>query len=61
MHYFNFHTNRFTNQKLVFELVNQYQLDLDDTIPYYSIGIHPWYIKENNINEELLIIEAKMD
>ncbi len=61
MHYFNFHTHRFTNQNSVFELVNQYPLDFDATIPYYSIGIHPWYINENNIYKELQIIESKMD
>jgi len=61
MHYFNFHTHRFTNQKSVFELVNQYPLAFDATIPFYSIGIHPWYINENNTIEELQIIASKLD
>jgi len=44
----------------VFELVNQYPLDFHATIPYYSIGIHPWHINEKNINKELQIIESKI-
>jgi TatD DNase family protein len=28
----------------VLELVNQYPQEFDDAIPFYSIGIHPWYI-----------------
>ncbi|MEO7977255.1 TatD family hydrolase [Flavobacterium sp.] len=60
MDFFNLHTHQFTNQPDVLELVNQYPKKFDDTIPFYSIGIHPWYITEEMIDEELIIIEEKL-
>ncbi|SFE05588.1 TatD family hydrolase [Flavobacterium phragmitis] len=60
MEYFNLHTHQFTNQPNVLELVNQYPKDFDASIPYYSIGIHPWYIDENRIDEDLNSIEEKL-
>ncbi|WP_286968609.1 TatD family hydrolase [Flavobacterium sp. UBA4854] len=60
MEYFNFHTHQFTNQSNVLELVNQYPKDFDAEIPFYSIGIHPWYIDESRIDEDLKIIEEKL-
>src|SRR6476659_1556692 len=53
MEYFNFHTHKIRNQKDVLELVNQYPQEFDETIPFYSIGIHPWYIVEDRISEDL--------
>ena len=58
--YFNLHTHHFTNDDEVLELVNQYPKSFDDAIPCFSIGIHPWYIKEEDIEEELRIIEDKI-
>ena len=46
MQYFNLHTHQFTNQADVLELVNQYPQEFDAAIPFYSIGIHPWFIVE---------------
>ncbi|WP_433778110.1 TatD family hydrolase [Flavobacterium anhuiense] len=60
MKYFNLHTHQFTNQSDVLELVNQYPKDFDASIPFYSIGIHPWYIDENRLDEDLKIIEEKL-
>ncbi len=60
MEYFNLHTHQFTNQKDVLELVNQYPKDFDESISFYSIGIHPWYIDENRVDEDLKIIEEKL-
>jgi TatD DNase family protein len=60
MEFFNFHTHQFTNQANILEMVNQYPNEFDAAIPYYSIGIHPWYIKEDRIDEELKIIEEKL-
>ncbi|WP_406843630.1 TatD family hydrolase [Flavobacterium soyae] len=60
MDFFNFHTHQFTNQSNVLELVNQYPQEFDSAIPFYSIGIHPWRIKENEIDLELKIIEDKL-
>ncbi|PIF34815.1 TatD DNase family protein [Flavobacterium sp. 9] len=60
MELFNFHTHQFTNQPNILELVNQYPQEFDATIPFYSIGIHPWYIKEDQIDADLKIIEEKL-
>jgi TatD DNase family protein len=60
MEFFNFHTHQFTNQSNILELVNQYPQEFDESIPFYSIGIHPWYIKEDQIDLELKIIEDKL-
>ncbi len=60
MEFFNFHTHQFTNQPNILELVNQYPQEFDASIPFYSIGIHPWYIKEDQIEAELKIIEEKL-
>lgn len=60
MDYFNFHTHQYTNQSNILELVNQYPKDFDAAIPFYSIGIHPWYIDENRIDEDLKITEEKL-
>lgn len=60
MEFFNFHTHQFTNQPNILELVNQYPQEFDASIPFYSIGIHPWYIKEDQIDAELKIIEEKL-
>lgn len=60
MEFFNFHTHQFTNQFNILELVNQYPQDFDASIPFYSIGIHPWYIKEEQIDTDLKIIEEKL-
>ena len=60
MSYINLHTHQFTNRHDILEIVNQYPRDFDDTIPHYSIGIHPWYIAEGRIDEDLTIIESKL-
>lgn len=60
MEFFNFHTHKFKNQPNVLELVNQYPNEFDKSILFYSIGIHPWYIKEDQIEEHLKIIEEKL-
>jgi len=60
MEFFNCHTHQFTNQTAILELVNQYPNEFDASIPFYSIGIHPWYIKEDQIDEDLRITEEKL-
>jgi len=60
MEFLNFHTHQFTNQSNILELVNQYPQEFDASIPFYSIGIHPWYIKEDQIDSDLKIIEEKL-
>jgi TatD DNase family protein len=60
MKYFNLHTHKFTDNSDIFELVNQYPWEFDETIPQYSIGIHPWYIDENRVEADLKIIDEKL-
>jgi TatD DNase family protein len=60
MKFYNLHTHKFTNNPDIFELVNQYPWEFDESIPYYSIGIHPWYINENRLATDLKIIEEKL-
>lgn len=60
MKFFNLHTHKFTNNSEVLELVNQYPWEFDETIPNYSIGIHPWYIDENRLESDLKTIDEKL-
>ena len=60
MQFFNLHTHKFTNQSDVLELVNQYPWEFDETIPFYSIGIHPWFIVEERLENDFAIIESKL-
>jgi TatD DNase family protein len=60
MEFFNFHTHQFTNQSNVLELVNQYPNEFAASVPFYSIGIHPWYIVDDRIDADLRLIEEKL-
>jgi TatD DNase family protein len=60
MHFYNLHTHKFTNDPNTLELVNQYPWEFDKTIPVYSIGIHPWYIKKERVQLDLDVIEEKL-
>ena len=60
MQFFNLHTHLHTKQINVIELVNQYPQQFDAAIPFYSIGIHPWYIVQDRVEADLAIIEGKL-
>ncbi|RVT74906.1 TatD family deoxyribonuclease [Flavobacterium sufflavum] len=60
MQYFNLHTHQFENQETILELVNQYPWEFDDTIPYYSIGIHPLFINIKRLESDFEILEQKV-
>ncbi len=60
MLYYNLHTHKFTNNAAILELVNQYPWEFNNTIPQYSIGIHPWYIKEERLAGDLKMIGEKL-
>lgn len=60
MKYFNLHTHKFTNDSQILELVNQYPWEFDAAIPNYSIGIHPWHIDEIRLENDLRIINEKL-
>jgi TatD DNase family protein len=59
--FFNLHTHQSGNDSEVLELVNQYPQEFDAAIPFYSIGIHPWYIVKSRILADLEIIETKLN
>lgn len=60
MKFLNLHTHHNTNHPEILELVNQYPLEFEATIPKYSIGIHPWKIEVETLDQELAIIESKL-
>jgi len=60
MEFINIHTHRFSSDKNILEIVNQYPNEFDESVPNFSIGIHPWYIDENRIDADLKMIESKI-
>jgi TatD DNase family protein len=42
------------------EIVNQYPNEFLDDIPNYSIGIHPWYISDERVTEDINTIKTKL-
>lgn len=60
MKYFNLHTHKATQIPNRIELVNQYPNEFTNSFPYYSIGIHPWYIVEERVASDLKIIEQQL-
>ena len=60
MKFYNLHTHKFTNNPFIVELVNQYPWEFNDGIAQYSIGIHPWYIKEERLQSDLKTIAEKL-
>ena len=60
MKFINLHTHQFLNQENILEIVNQYPHEFDETIPNYSIGIHPWKIESSRIEADLEIIENNL-
>ncbi|ESU26578.1 TatD-related DNase [Flavobacterium limnosediminis JC2902] len=57
---YNIHTHKSTNQSDVLEIVNQYPNEFDASVPFFSIGIHPWYIDVDSVEEYLQIIDEKL-
>jgi TatD DNase family protein len=59
MDFIDIHTHKKYLVDYVFSIENKYPKSTGFSSPF-SIGIHPWYIKQNNIENELLIIEEKL-
>lgn len=57
---YNVHTHKASGDPEVLEIVNQYPDEWDASAAFYSIGIHPWYIKENRLEHDLRIIAEKL-
>ncbi|CAM4113554.1 TatD family hydrolase [Flavobacterium antarcticum] len=60
MKFINIHTHESSENSSVLEIVNQYPNSFDKNVPYFSIGIHPWYINADFWKAELAIIEEKL-
>lgn len=56
---YNLHTHNYSNNSNILEIVNRYPDEAID-VPYFSTGIHPWYIDEEKATEHLEIIEARL-
>jgi TatD DNase family protein len=61
MKFINLHTHKFSSQEDILEIVNQYPKEFDDSIPNYSIGIHPWYIEKSRLEADFEIIDTKLN
>ena len=59
MQFVNLHTHFNTNSDSILEIVNQYPHEFSEEISHYSIGIHPWHIDDNRLNEDLQLIKQK--
>lgn len=56
---YNLHTHTYSDNPDILEVVNRYPYEEID-VPYFSTGIHPWYIDENKVDEHLAIIEWRL-
>ena len=59
MLYFDTHTHTISLKENVFSIVNTYPNSTNFSTPF-SIGIHPWFIVENEIKDALLLVEEKL-
>lgn len=55
----NLHTHNYTANPGILEIVNRYPYE-DIDVPYFSTGMHPWYIDEGKLEEHLHIIEQRL-
>jgi len=53
------HTHQQNRAENVFTIQNKYPTSVDFSKPF-SIGIHPWFIKKESLQNELLLIEEKL-
>tara|TARA_R110002072_G_scaffold45025_1_gene125450 strand:- start:15 stop:659 length:645 start_codon:yes stop_codon:yes gene_type:complete len=59
MTFFDAHTHKISSDKNVFSILNTYPNATDFSQPF-SIGVHPWFISKENLENELLIVEEKL-
>src|SRR5690554_1287782 len=59
--YYNIHTHQFSNNPEIVELVNQYPNEVNSDLPSFTVGIHPWYLDEEQLDEELRLIEKYIE
>lgn len=59
MLYFDVHTHKVCLDKNVFSIENKYPNATDFLHPF-SIGIHPWFINKENLEDQFLIVENQL-
>ncbi len=59
MRFINIHTHNSTSEFDTLAIVNTYPNSFSPT-SYFSIGIHPWHINDEQIEQDLLIVEKKL-
>ena len=59
MTFFDVHTHTISLDENVFSILNTYPNTTDFSQPF-SIGIHPWFINKENLENELLVVEQKL-
>ena len=59
MLYYNVHTHRACVDENIFFIENKYPNTTNFSNPF-SIGIHPWFINKENLEQEILIVEEKL-
>lgn len=57
--YYNLHTHSPSNNPDVFDVVNRYPYEALD-VPFFSTGIHPWHIAIDRVEQDLAIIEQRL-
>ena len=58
--FINIHTHHKATDETIITVINQYPKELQDDILYYSIGIHPWYIKKESLDDEFRILKTAL-
>ncbi len=59
--FYNLHSHKIANNPNQIVLYNQYPQELNLGISCFSIGIHPWYIQQNNVEKEMAIIHSVLN
>lgn len=57
---YNLHTHSCSGSGNILDIVNVYPYEEEDGIPYFSTGIHPWYIDDEKLEEHFAIIENRL-
>ena len=57
--FINIHTHHLSNSKKNIEIRNEYPNSQDFLTPF-SIGLHPWFLKKETFENEILLMEQKL-
>lgn len=54
------HTHQPSGMPAVVEIVNRYPSEEIGGLRFFSTGIHPWYLKEETMDDELRVLEQRL-